>query len=260
MHPKHAELTEWLDAALPLHEPVGEILERAPDLAALDAYRIQQALMDRHVARGDRIVGYKAALTSKAMQEQSGVGEPLLGTLLASRVFAEDEPVSLSRFLKASLEPEVAVLLKADLRGPGVTPLDALAAVAGYLPALELGDYRTGDNPRSLQQTLVCNTFNGGIVLGGPLSAPAGLDLRTEGMVMTCNGVLRGSATAVEVLGDPLRSVAFMANKLAELGGGLRAGMVLMTGSIVRSIPLAPGDSVCVEFTRLGTVRVRTTG
>jgi 2-keto-4-pentenoate hydratase len=140
-----------------------------------------------------------------------------------------------------------------------VTALDALAAVAGYLPALELGDYRTGDHPRSLQQTLVCNTFSGGIVLGGPLSAPAGLELRLEGMVLSSNGAVRASATAVEVLGDPLRSVAFMANKLAELGLGLRAGMVLMTGSIVRSIPLLPGDDVRVEFTRLGSVRLRTT-
>ncbi|HKI97340.1 MAG TPA: fumarylacetoacetate hydrolase family protein [bacterium] len=250
-------LADWLDERLPLAEPVPEILERAPALTATEAYRIQAALMDRHVARGDRIVGYKAALTSKAMQEMAGVGEPLLGTLLASRVFPEAEPIALGGFLKATLEPEVAVLLRGELRGPGVTPLDALAAVAGYLPAVELGDYRTGENARSLQQTLVCNTFSGGIVLGGPLSAPAGLDLRTEGMVLTRNGEVCGSATCVEVLGDPLRSVAFMANKLAEQGGWLRPGMVLMTGSIVRSIPLAPGDEVRVDFTRLGTLHLR---
>jgi 2-keto-4-pentenoate hydratase len=251
------ELTDWLDAALPRPEAVPDVLGRAPQLTAPEAYRIQQALMERRVARGDRIVGYKAALTSKAMQAQVGVSEPLLGTLLASRVFPEDEPLSLRGFLKATLEPEVAVLLKADLRGPGVTPLDALAAVAGYLPAVELGDYRTGDGPRSLQMSLACNTFNGGIVLGGPLSAPAGLDLRTEGMVLSRNGEVRGTATAAAVLGDPLRAVAFMANKLAELGGCLRAGMVLMTGSIVASIPIAPGDEVRVAFTRIGALHLR---
>jgi 2-keto-4-pentenoate hydratase len=128
--------------------------------------------------------------------------------------------------------------------------------VAGYLPAVELGDYRTGDNPRSLQMTLVCNTFSGGIVVGGPLTPPHGLDLRTEGMVLSHNGAVVASATAVEVLGDPLRSVAFIANKLGELGGTLRAGMVLMTGSIVKSIPLASGDTVGVAFTRLGSLHL----
>ena len=252
-----APLIDWLDAALPRPEPVPEILARAPALTPAEAYRIQTALMERQVARGDRIVGYKAALTSRAMQELAGVNEPLLGTLLASRVFPADAPIALGPFLRPTLEPEVAVLLGAELRGPGVTPLDALAAVAGYLPAVELGDYRTGDAPRSLQMTLVCNTFNGGIVLGAPLSGPGGIDLRTEGMVLSANGAVRGSATAVEVLGDPLRSVAFMANKLAEWGQGLRAGMVLLTGSIVRSIPLAPGDDVSVEFTRLGSLHLR---
>jgi len=252
-------LVDWLDERLPIREPVPDILQRAPELTPAQAYRIQRELAQRQVARGDRIVGYKAALTSKAMQAYSKVDEPLLGTLLGSRVLAEDAQLSLGAFLRPTLEPEVAMLLRSDLQGPGVTPLDALAAVAGYLPAVELGDYRTGDNPRSLPMTLCCNTFNGGIVLGAPLMAPAGIDLRSEGMVLTRNGEVCASATAVEVLGDPLRSVAFMANKLAELGGTLRAGMVLMTGSIVRSIPLAPGDEVRVDFTRLGSLRLRFT-
>lgn len=254
-----SRLTDWLEPRLSQPEPVTEILERDADLTPRDAYLIQRELMERRVARGDRIIGYKAALTSKAMQVQAGMSEPLLGTLMASRLFAEQAPVSLAPFLKATLEPEVAVLLGRDLSGPGVTALDARAAVAGYLPAAELGDYRTGDNARSLQQTIVCNTFNGGIVIGAPLTPPGGIDLRLEGMVLSRNGEPVDSATAVEVLGDPIESVAFMANKLAEIGGVLRAGMVLMTGSIVKSISLQPDDAVEIAFTRLGRLLVRIT-
>ncbi len=163
----------------------------------------------------------------------------------------------LGGFFHATVEPEVAVLLGAGLAGPGVTPLDVLPAVAGYLPAVEIGDIRTGDNARSLQQTIVCNTFNGGHVFGASLHAPGAIDLRLEGMVMTVNGEVRGSATAVEVLGDPIRSVCFMANKLAETGRSLKAGMVLMTGSIVASVPVRPGDELHVAFTHLGAVRIR---
>jgi len=163
----------------------------------------------------------------------------------------------LKGFIQATLEPEVAVLLKGQLEGPGVTELDALHAVEGYMPCVEIGDIRTGDNPRSLQQTIACNTFNGGHVFGWPLVSPAGLDLRTEGMVLTVNGEVCESATAVTVLGNPLRSVAFMANKLAEMGASLKPGMVLMTGSIVKSVKVKPGDDVKVDFTRLGSLHVR---
>lgn len=76
---------------------------------------------------------------------------------------------------------------------------------------------------------------------------------------MRLNDAPAGSGTGVEVLGDPLNSVAFMANKLAEFGGALEPGMLLMTGSITGSIPLGPGDRVDVEFTRLGSVSLRFT-
>ncbi|MCZ6532209.1 MAG: fumarylacetoacetate hydrolase family protein [SAR324 cluster bacterium] len=250
------KLTDWIEARLTEDYAPPEVLQHAPELSVPDAYRVQAAYMARRVAAGDAIAGYKAALTSKAMQEREGFDEPILGTLLTSRRLPANAPVSLGRYLRATLEPEVAVLLKSALVGPGVTAAQALAAVECYLPAVEIGDIRTGDNARSLQQTIVCNTFNGGYVLGGEGVTPAGIDLRYEGMVLEVNGEVAGSATAVEVLGDPINSVAFMANKLGEIGLVLQPGMVLLTGSIVASVRLHPGDEVRVGFTRLGAVRV----
>lgn len=255
------DLVAWLDAALSAPELVPDIRERQPEISPLEAYRLQAGVMNARVARGDRIVGYKAALTSAAMQQQVGIPEPMLGTLLASKVYDETMPVSLREkgFLRATLEPEIAVVLASDLQGPGLTRADVFAAVGGYLPAIELGDYRTDEAVgRTLVGSVVCNTFNGGILLGQPMT-PAGLDLRTEGMSMYLNGEPAGSGTGMEVLGDPLNSVAFMANKLGEIGQTLRAGMLLMTGSIVASIALHPGDHIEVKFTRLGTVQVKIT-
>ncbi|MFT5389866.1 MAG: 2-keto-4-pentenoate hydratase [Gammaproteobacteria bacterium] len=254
------ELAVWLDTALSASTLVPDIRELRPGITHDEAYRLQLEVMARRVAAGDRIVGYKAALTSPAMQAQVGIDEPLLGTLLGSRIVTGSEPVSISGwgFLRPTLEPEIAVVLGRDLQGPGVTRIDALRAIAGYLPAIELGDYRTSvEVGQTFIGAVVCNTFNGGIVLGQPYVAPAGIDLRREGMTMTHNGKPAGSGTGVEVLGDPINSVIFIANKLAEYGHGLRAGMILMTGSIVASIPLAAGDDVDVEFTQLGAVRVR---
>jgi 2-keto-4-pentenoate hydratase len=180
-----------------------------------------------------------------------------MGHLLVSGMLEEAQPVSTQGFVKPTIEPEVAVILKAPLAGPGVTRPQALAAIAGYAAAIEIGDIKTGDHKRSLQQTLVCNVMNGGQAVGGRMVAPDGIDLRVEGMVVAINGEVRGSATAVEVLGDPVNSVIFIANKLGELGGSLEPGMLLMTGSIVRGIPVGAGDRVDVAFTRLGAVSLR---
>ena len=250
-------LAETVAGELAGDTPPPDVLERAPDLTMLEAYRVQRAMMARRVAAGDRIVGYKAALTSKPMQAQAGVHEPLLGTLLASREFAAGQPLSLRGFFHSTLEPEVAVRLKAPLAGPGLTLAQVRAAVGEYLPAVELGDLRVGPGALSAQHGIVCNTFNGGYVIGGPSLAAEGIDLREEGMVLTANGEVRGEATAAEVLGDPLNAVLFLAEKLAELGQELQPGMLLLTGSIVQSIEIAPGDEVTVAFTRLGELRLR---
>ena len=252
---RQTALLKWIEQRLASPEPVTEITREDPNLTVDTAYRIQTELMRRKVAAGDRIIGYKAALTSKAMQLREGIDSPVLGTLLASKLRLEADPVSLKGFLKGTLEPEVGVVMARDLEGPGVTAQSALAAIAGYVPAIEVGDIRT-EGKRTLQHTICCNTFNGGHLFGTALSAPS-IDLRREGMVMSINGRHAASATAVEVLGDPVLSVVFMANKLADLGLSLRAGMVLLTGSIVSSIPVHPGDAVRVEFTRLGEISAR---
>lgn len=253
-----AALAEWLDEALVSPEPVPDIVDKAPDLSVADAYQLQFDVMARRVARGDRIIGYKAALTSQAMQRETGIPEPLVGTLLHSRLM-DPSAVSLSDygFLRATLEPEIAVLMGRELRGPGLSAIDAWDAVAGFFPAIELGDYRYVDGVRTMQNSIACNTFNGGTIIGGPLHAKHGLDLRTEGLSLWHNGVPAGSGTGVEVLGDPMESVAFIANKLGEFGRGLDQGMLLMTGSITRSIELNAGDQVALGFTRLGSLSVR---
>jgi 2-keto-4-pentenoate hydratase len=251
-------LTRWIEQRLASNEPVTEITREDPKLTVADAYRIQAELMHRKVAAGDRIIGYKAALTSKAMQRREGIDSPVLGTLLVSRLRSEADPVSLGGYLKGTVEPEVGVVMARDLEGPGVTPQAALAAIAGYVPAIEVGDIRT-EGRRTLAHTICCNTFNGAHLFGTALTPP-GIDLRREGMVLSLNGNPVASATAIEVLGDPVLSVVFMANQLAELGLALRAGMVLLTGSIVSSIPVNPGDVVRVEFTRLGEIGVRFAG
>ena len=247
-------VTDWIQPRLDSGQVIPEVLDAFADLDEAGAYEVQQMLIQRRMSGGDRLIGYKAAMTSKAMREMVGLKEPVMGHLLVSGMLDASQTVAVNNYVKTTIEPEVAVILKHDLAGPGITRPLALAAIDGFAAAIEIGDIKTGDNQRSLQMTLVCNVMNGGQAVGSKLVSPSGIDLRVEGMVVRINGEVRGSATAAEVLGDPINSVVFIANKLGELGGYLQAGMLLMTGSIVRGIPVAAGDHVQVAFTRLGEV------
>jgi 2-keto-4-pentenoate hydratase len=250
------EILDYLERQIDGVEPFVDIVQRVPGISIDDAYRLMLALARRKSARGDRLIGYKAAYTSKAMQKANGMDEPIIGCLMQSGLRSEAETIALKPGIHTIAEPEVTVLLAQSLGGPDVTPLQARAAVGGLFPSIEFADWSVGGKQRSRQMGIAVHKSTGGIVIGSPMSAP-GIDLRVEGAVIRLNGEPRGSGTGVEVLGDPINVVAEIANILARYGARLEAGMIVMTGSIVQAVPVTAGDTVHVEFTRLGSVRAR---
>jgi 2-keto-4-pentenoate hydratase len=232
-----------------------EIVEIAPDLSLDDAYLLQFELMRRRVERGDPLAGYKAAYTNYEIQKLRGRGV-MVGSLLQSMCLDSGATMNIGSG-RVLVEPEIAVLLKADLCGPGLTAQSVLPAIEGYMAAIEL-EKPVVDRPKQTEQMMIAtHKLDHKIVLGGPLIAPHGIDLRLEGSVTSINGVVKGSGTGTEVLGNPLKVVAIMANKLAAFGKTLKAGMVLMTGTLVSTgMTAGAGDDVTVEFTRLGRVSV----
>jgi 2-oxopent-4-enoate/cis-2-oxohex-4-enoate hydratase len=230
--------------------------ETAADLTLEQGYAIQRALEKTLVERGDRVVGWKAGFTNATLQETYGVSEPVLGFLLASGVFGSGDAVPVSRFVSLGLEVEMAFVMKAALEGPGVTPASALLAVEGAVPSFELIDFRMSGKPRGTD-LVADGVLANAIVLGGPLTPVSGLDLSLEGVVYEENGQRLATATAAEVMGNPLNSLAWLANALGKMGGRLRAGDVVLTGSISKIFRPKAGDSARASFTRLGSVGCR---
>ena len=229
--------------------------EKQP-LTAHDAYAIQDRLRAALVARGERVVGWKAGFTNKASQSMFQATEPVSGFLLASGVFTSGAEIAMSRFSNLVVEAEVAFLMREDLAGPGVTPPRALLAVEGALPALELVDMRYAG--KAIATDVVADgVYANGIVLGAPLSDVTGVDLALEGLVYELNGAIAATNTAAEVMGSPLNSLTWIANQLGARGLGLRAGDVVMSGSVSLLLRPKAGDSVRASFTRLGTVSAR---
>ncbi len=237
-------------------QAVAPLTERVPDLSLEEAYSIQHALEQALLLRGERVVGWKVGFTGRAAQQNYGVTEPVAGFLLASGVFSGGDVVPVSRFAGLGVEVEVAFLMKADLAGPGVTPISALLSVEGAMPSFELIDYRFSGKPRGVDM-IADGVAGNAIVLGRPLTPVAALDLSLEGVVYEQNGQVVATNTAAEVLGNPLNSLAWLANTLGKMGRTLRAGDVVLTGSISKILRPQAGESIRASFTRLGSVSCR---
>lgn len=238
------------------HRPIPPLSDKHPELSMVEAYSVQRALEQALVLRGERVIGWKAGFTNAAIQGQYGVTEPVLGFMLGSGVFSGGDSIPIDRFASVGVEVEVAFLLKRDLAGPGVTPVSALLAVEGAMPSFELIDFRCSGKPRGAD-VVADGVFANAIVLGRPLTPVAALDLALEGVVFEQNGQVVATNTAAEVMGNPLTSLAWLANTLGRMGRGLAAGDVVLSGSISKVLRPEQGESVRASFTRLGAVSCR---
>lgn len=251
------QAADLLLTAYGTRQPVEPIVDKFPDVTLDDAYEIQRLQIGRRLAAGARVKGHKVGLTSAVMQRQMGVDQPDFGHLLDDMFHLEHLPIPTHQYLQPRVEPEVAFVLKRDLRGPGVTAAEAIAAVDFVLPSLELIDSRIRDWKISIRDTIADNASSGGVILGSTPSPLGAVDLRLSGCVLYRNGEVVGTGAGGAVLGSPLTSLVWLANTLGARGVGLEAGHVVLPGSITASIPVAPGDCFTATFAGLGSVTAR---
>jgi 2-keto-4-pentenoate hydratase len=249
-----AEAAQLLLSAYETRVPVDPLTEKYTGLSLTDAYEIQLIQIGRRTESGRRILGHKVGLTSAAMQRQLGVTQPDFGHLTDEMFYPENTPIAAGTFLQPRIEPEVAFVLRRDLAGPGVTAAEAAAAVDFVLPALELIDSRIRDWKITLLDTIADNASSGGLVLGSRPRRLDEVDLRLGGCVLRRGAETAGTGAGGAVLGSPLNSLIWLANTLGERGVVLRAGHVVLPGSVTASVPVRPGDVFTAAFTGLGSV------
>jgi 2-keto-4-pentenoate hydratase len=228
-----------------------------PTLGMADGYAVQAELVRMILADGDRIVGYKAGLTSKPMQTMLGVDQPDYGPVLASTFYRDGDAISLGRFIQPKVEAEIVLVLGEELRGPGVTIEDASRAVSGAAASMEIVDSRFADWRIKLCDTVADLASNGAVAISETVVPLDGIDVRLIGMVLTRNGALVDTGAGAAALGNPLAVVAWLANTLAVDGIGLEPGHVIMTGALHAAVPMLPGEEYVAEFDRLGSVGIR---
>ena len=226
-------------------------------LSVADAYRIQMINVERSVDAGRRIVGRKVGLTSLAMQKMMGVSEPDFGHLFDDMIIASGNECDVRSLLLPRVEPEIAFVLSRELRGPGLTRDDVIAATDYVTPAIEIIDTRIRDWKITLADTIADNASSARVVIGKEKTLPKAHDLASIAMRLEKNDATVEQGVGAAVLGHPAEPVAWLANKLAEFGQTVAAGSIVMPGALCRAIEVAAGDSITARFGQLGAVSVR---
>jgi 2-oxo-3-hexenedioate decarboxylase len=250
-----AALAQTVDEAARTATPIAQLTDGHPDLTLEQAYDVQRASIARRIERGESLVGLKMGLTSKAKMEQVGVHEPIYGHLTSSMQRSSGDELRMSEQIHPRLEPEIAFVLGDDLTGP-TTAEAALRAVDSVCAALECIDSRYQDFQFTLEDVVADNASSTRFFLGETLARPDEIDLGNLGMVLSIDGEVAATGSSSAILEHPARSLAALANMLADRGESLRAGQVVLAGGATKAFHVHAGQHVHLEVDGLGTVDV----
>jgi len=219
------------------------------EVSPAQAYEIQAASIGRRLARGEKYVGLKMGMTSRAKMAQIGITEVIWGRLTDAMVLPDGGTVAMDRHIHPRAEPEIAFRLCAPLSGE-VTEEQAWAAVDGIAPAIEIIDSRFRNFKFNLADAIADNCSSSALVIG--TWHPPGLDVSDLHMEMQINGELVGTGSSSAILGHPIRSLIEAARLTARYGGTLSAGDIFMSGASTAAVPLQAGMHVTLRVQHLG--------
>ncbi|MFT4306889.1 MAG: fumarylacetoacetate hydrolase family protein [Microbacterium sp.] len=239
------------------HAVIPRITARYPRATIEDSYAIQGLWRDTQIAAGRRLVGRKIGLTSKAMQQATGITEPDYGVMFDDTVYASGAEIPVDHFSNVRIEVELAFVLGEPLSGPDATLADALAATDHVVPALEVLNSHIELEGRTIVDTISDNAAYGAMVLGDTHRRVDEVDLPWVPGVLSRNGEIEETGVAAGVLGNPATGVAWLANKLHRHGARLEAGEIILAGSFTRPVWVGRGDEVRADYGPMGVVACR---
>ncbi|HWV49538.1 MAG TPA: fumarylacetoacetate hydrolase family protein [Microbacterium sp.] len=252
-----ADIAAELADADRTHGVIPRITARYPDATIDDSYAIQGVWRDAQIAAGRRLVGRKIGLTSKAMQQATGITEPDYGVMFDDTVHESGADIPFADFSNVRVEVELAFVLRHPLEGPDCTLDDALAAIDYAVPALEVLNSHIELEGRTIVDTISDNAAYGAMVLGTVRKRPDEIDLRWVPGVLSRNGEIEETGVAAGVLGHPATGVAWLANKFHQHGARLEAGEIILAGSFTRPMWVSQGDTVLCDYREMGTIECR---
>ncbi len=221
-----------------------------------EAYAAQEALAKRWSRVHGPVAGLKIATTTRVMQELMGIDHPCGGMIFGNRIHVSPAKLKLADHMHLMVECELSVQLAAALPG-GAEPYTAQtvrSAVGDAMPAFELIEDRNADYKLTNALSLIAdNAWNAGIVIGDPQQVEPHRELNGIAGTLTINGKISHTG----LTDNPMGALAWVANLAIERGRPLQPGMVVITGSIIATLPIKAGDHMVFEIEGLGAVEAR---
>jgi 2-keto-4-pentenoate hydratase len=247
-------MAQWMWDARRKRLPYRNLPADLKPASLTEAYAAQEAYYRLAEPVYGKVCGAKIATTTKVMQELMGIDHACGGAIFARTIHYSPAHLHTADFVNVRIESEIALMLGADLPASGAPWRrdKVAAAVAAAMPAFELIEDRNADYSKTEAASLIVeNCWNGGIVIG---AAKPILPAALNGIAgrLTIGGKPAGQGFAE----DPCATLAWLANHLAERGRGLKAGMVVITGSVIPTMSIKPGDHAVFSVAGLGEVEV----
>src|SRR5580704_2075933 len=245
-------MARWMWEARARRLPYRNLPDDLRPRSIAEAYAAQEVYYRLAEPVYGAVGGAKIATTTKVMQQLMGINHPCGGAIFTRTIHASPARLALSGFVNLRIESEIALELRADLPASGApwTRETVAPAVAGAMPAFELIEDRNADYARTAATSLIVeNCWNGGVVTGAAKAAPLNKLIGIHGR-LSMDGKNIGEGRAE----DPAATLAWLANLLAERGRDLKAGMVVITGSLIATVSIARGQRAQFSVEGLGDV------
>lgn len=250
-------------AACPSHERVNTLirfwLAKEPvrglpvDMSVKDAECGRRRLVEKLEASDNRVVGYKAGLTNKALQERFGVASPVRGVLLEKMLLEDGAEVPFDFGARPVFEADLMVVVKDAAIHRAKTHLDVLRSLSLVIPFIELPDLLVAEGEK-LSAPLIVSLNVGarlGVVGKGiPVQATPEFASALEKMrvIVTNQGGEMASGAGSAILGHPLNAVLWLVQDLERSGIKLKPGDRLSLGSFSQPVKPIPGMAITVRY------------
>lgn len=246
-----------LYAALRDRRTVAPLIARDPALTIDDGYAISLNVLARRRRDGEKVIGKKIGVTSKAVQDMLGVHQPDFGFLTDRMLAHGDIDIAARGLIQPRAEAEIAFILKSSLNGPGVTSEQVIEATEAIVPCFEIVDSRIENWKIGIVDTIADNASCGVFILGEARADPRDFDLPSLHITVTKNGAPLSEGYGSAVQGNPAQAVAWLANTLGTYGITLDAGDVILSGSLVPLADAVRGDLFAMELHGIGGCAAR---
>jgi 2-oxo-3-hexenedioate decarboxylase len=221
------------------------------------AFRIQDEALSQRIEGGENIVGIKLSFSSKSRHRRNDVCAPLTAWLTDAMTLHTGAPLPQELLILPRIEPSMVFVMGRRLAGPGVTAAAALAAVDLVFAGLEVTDSRYLDDRFTIADEIADNMSSAYYLTGAVGAAPAGLDLRLEGCLLSDDGGIVATGVGAAGLGHPAEALAMAANNLAQRGHAVEAGWIVVIGGVSDAVAASGGTTFTARFTHLGAVGLR---